>query len=118
MEQEKIDELKEKLLEKLYKECPDFPETVAGLRTDQLEKNLLIYTKYLENVYADLEMDSEVSKIKDSKKVICDALKEALKPYKDGIKVLKLKLAYVNLLFKEKQALLDGVYDEVEKEEE
>lgn len=116
MEQEKIDELKKKLLEKLNEECPDFAETVTGLASDKLEKNLLLYTKYLENVYAELETDDEVNKLKASKKTICDALKNALKSYKDSIRVLKLKLAYVNLLFEERQQVIEDVSEE-DKEE-
>jgi hypothetical protein len=82
---------------KAQKDYPDFTDSVDGLGLEDLKKNMVIYSQYRE--------DSELAKQKDEGlKEAKDNVKFLSGPYNDTIKALKTKLAYLNLLAREKQS--------------
>lgn len=83
------------LKKKVQKDNPSFTDSVDGLTVTDLEKNLLMYAKHKEDTEMALKEDEE---IKDTQ----EKLKELKGPYSDALKALKLKMAYLNILIREK----------------
>jgi len=92
------------LKKKVQKDNPTFTDSVDGLTVADLEKNMLMYAKHKEDTEMALKEDDE---IRDTQ----EKLKELKGPYNDATKALKMKMAYINILIREKT---DG---EAEKEE-
>lgn len=97
------------LIKKIEKVHEGFAEMVDGLDVKELEANLLMYSKYKEEILVALE---ESEAIEEAKKVLSD-LKG---PFNDKLKALKLKTAYIHILLTEKGA--GGALDAEEIEEE
>lgn len=97
---------KTELMKKIEKIHQGFADTVEGLPTKDLENNMLMYAKHAEDTLEALRKSKE---IKDAQ----EQLKELKGPYSDTLKALKLKMAYLNLLIKEK----NGESSSEEKEE-
>lgn len=86
---------KEKVIKKVEKEFPDFVDMLKGADTESLKNNLNIYATHREEVELDRSENPKLNQLKEE-------LKELNKPYNDALNVLKLKLAYLNILIKEK----------------
>ena len=82
----------EKKLEKIHH---GFADTVAGLPVKDLEQNMLMYAKHLEETNEALRNSKDIKEAQET-------LKELKAPYSDMLKALKLKMSYLHLLMKEK----------------
>lgn len=87
---------KEAIKAKVEKDLPDFVDMLNGASLESLDKNLSIYAKYREETELAKSEDEGLQRAKE-------AVKEISAPYNDAIKVLKLKLAYINLLIEERK---------------
>ena len=85
------------LKKKCQKDHPTFTETVDGMALGDLEKKLLEYAKYREQTLLAQKKDEGLQAAKD-------VVTELNGPYRDTLSALKDKMAYLNLLFEEKQA--------------
>ena len=81
---------------KCEKDYPEFTNAQSGTDVESLKKNLLIYAEHREETELARKKDEELKKAKENVSFL-DA------PYKDAIKALKLKTAYLHILIKEKQ---------------
>lgn len=79
---------------KVGKKYPTFVESLDGLSVQDLEKNMLIYSKHKENTELAQKLDLELQEAKDR-------VTELKGPYTDALSALKLKLAFINILIKE-----------------
>ncbi len=98
------------LKKKVQKDYPDFTDSNDGLNIKELEGNLLIYAKYRE--------ETEMAKSKDEKlQEAKDTASELGAPYRDALKALKAKMAYINVLIVEKKGeeLEDGEEETAEE---
>ena len=79
----------EKIKAKIEKEHGVFRDSVEGLSVDDLKKNILLYTKYLQDTMKAIATKSEIkeaeAKLATAKKPYADKIKEA----KEKIKQLK-----------------------------
>ena len=91
---------------KVEKKFPQFVESIAGLNVGDLEKNLLIYSKHQQDTELARKLDTELQDAKET-------VKDLGGPYRDTLSALKMKLAYIHILMKEK----DGDFDIEEQEE-
>lgn len=89
---------KEAIKTKVEKEFPDFVDMITAADLQSLEKNLYIYAKHREETELALSEDEALALAKEQ-------VKEMSAPYRDAIKALKLKMAYINLLIEEKGQL-------------
>jgi len=93
-------EKKEIIKAKTTKEFPEFIDMLNGSDRNSLEKNLSIYAKHRE--------ETELAKAEDEGLATAkETAKELAAPYRDALKALKLKLAYINILIEERKDL-DG----------
>jgi hypothetical protein len=83
------------LKKKVQKDNPTFTDSVDGLTVTDLEKNMLMYAKHKEDTEMALKEDEEIQDIQEQ-------LKELKAPYGDAMKSLKMKMAYINILIREK----------------
>jgi hypothetical protein len=81
--------------EKIQKKYGSFTDSVDGLNIADLEKTLMTYAKHREDTILAKKNDEELEATKDK-------LSELSGPYRDALSALKDKLAYINLLIKEK----------------
>ncbi len=87
--------------EKVQDEFPDFTSSVDVLKVDDLNKRMLEYSKYMQEVEDTLEeMTGEGSKVEQLR----NEINVILGPSKDAKKALKLKMKYINHLIKSKGA--------------
>lgn len=80
--------------EKMAKKFPSFVESIQGLDIADLEKHMLIYSKHREDTELAKKLDQELQEAKDKAASLAA-------PYSDAIKVLKMKMAYLNILIRE-----------------
>jgi hypothetical protein len=83
------------LKKKVQKDNPTFTDSVDGLTVTDLEKNMLMYAKHKEDTEMALKEDEEIQDIQEQ-------LKELKAPYGDAMKSLKMTMAYINILIREK----------------
>lgn len=85
--------------QKVQEEYPDFVSSVEALKSDDLNKRMLEYSKNMQEIEDSLEKltedGSEVSHLKSE-------INEILGPSRDAKKATKLKMKYINQLLKEK----------------
>lgn len=85
--------------QKVQEEFPDFVSSVEALKSDDLNKRMLEYSKNMQEIEDTLEEltsdGSEVSNLKSE-------INEILGPSKDARKAVKLKMKYINQLIKDK----------------
>lgn len=91
-----MSEKSQKLKEKVQKEFPEFADSLNALSVESLEKNLLSYAKYKEEVLVSQASDEALQQSKDTTKLLNE-------PYKEALAALKMKTAYLNLLIDEKK---------------
>ena len=87
--------------QKVQEEYPDFVSSVESLKSDDLNKRMLEYSKNMQEIEDTLETltedGSEVSSLRSE-------INEILGPSKDAKKAVKLKVKYINQLLKDKGA--------------
>jgi len=84
-----------KFVQKMKKKYPHFVESIFGLSLEDLEKNLLIYSKH--------RADTEYAKKHDEELINAKAIAANLAaPYNDTLGALKDKLALIHILLKHK----------------
>jgi hypothetical protein len=83
------------LKEKVQKKFPTFADAVDGLGSQDLEKQLLHYSKSREEVLCAQREDKQLEDAKEQ-------VKELNAPYSESLGDLKIKTAYLALLLKEK----------------
>lgn len=84
-----------KLSKKLNDLQHGFTDGIDGLNLKDLESNLLKYAKHQEETIMALKNSAEIKEAQEN-------LKELKGPYQDALKAIKLKLAYIHLLIKDK----------------
>jgi hypothetical protein len=78
-------------IKKAQKEMPAFTESVDGLSLEDLDKNLLMYSKYREETYAAQKIDKDILATKEE-------IAKLSKPHDDKIKELKSTLTKIKKL--------------------
>lgn len=87
--------------QKLQEEYPDFVSSVDSLKSDDLNKRMLEYSKNMQEIEDTLEnLTEEGSEVHGLRSEI----NEILGPSKDAKKAVKLKMKYINQLLKDKGA--------------
>lgn len=85
--------------QKVQEEYPDFAASVDVLKSDDLNKRMLEYSKNMQEIEDTLESlteeGSDVHKLRSE-------VNEILAPSKDAKKAVKLKMKYINQLLKDK----------------
>jgi len=79
----------------IQKKQPSFTDSVDGLTYQDIEKNMVIYAKHREDTKIAQKEDTDLDSAKES-------VKELNAPYKEALKALSDKLAYLNILLREK----------------
>lgn len=82
--------------DKVQKDYPEFTDSVDSLKLADLESNMLQMAKYREETEMAKKKDEELEKAKAE-------VKELQAPYNDALKALKLKMAYLGLLIKDRK---------------
>lgn len=80
---------------KCEKDYPEFTDALNGLDLETLKKNLSKYAEYREETLLAKDKDADLREAKDKAKFLAA-------PYNDALKAIKLKLAYLHVLIKEK----------------
>ncbi|HLD91642.1 MAG TPA: hypothetical protein VI911_11645 [Patescibacteria group bacterium] len=101
----KTQEFKKKVLKKF----PSFVESIQNLGSQDLEKNLLIYSKHREDSELAQKLDTELQSAKENVTFLAG-------PYRDAIGALKMKMAYINMLIREANGQSNEENDKVEEE--
>jgi hypothetical protein len=92
---------------KVAKKFQSFVEALDGLSVQDLEKNMLIYSKHKEDTELAQKRDKELQEYKDK-------VSDLSAPYRDALSALKMKLAFINIIIKEANGEID---DDVELED-
>lgn len=83
------------LREKVESQFGDWTSTVQGLSIQELDAQILRYTKYREEIKESKTKDEQLLKTQE-------LLKELSAPYKDAVKATELKTQYLIMLLGEK----------------
>lgn len=92
---------KKSLREKVESEHSDWVSTVQGLSVDELDKMILRYAKYREEIKEFREKDEELNKAKE-------LVKELNAPHSENLKFNEQKTKYLILLLGEKGGNTSG----------
>jgi len=84
-----------KLRKKMQKEYPNFVEVIDVMQVSELKQAMSKYANYSEETKMALKCDEEINALKEQ-------VKELSAPYKDALKALNAKMAYVHICLKEK----------------
>lgn len=84
-----------KLKKKMQKEYPNFVEVTDVMTLSELKKSMSKYANYAEETKLALKCDEEINNHKE-------VVKELSAPYKDALKALNAKMAYVHIAMKDK----------------
>ena len=95
-------EKNDKFQKKFRKKFPDFVNATDGLCLEDLNKKLLTYSKYREETELAKQNDQ---KLNDAKELAS----ELSAPYRDTLNALKMKLAYLHLLIKGDDELIEDI---------
>ena len=99
----------QKFKDKVGKDYPDFVQATQGLSAEDLRKKLLTYSKYREETSLAQSNDVKLQAAREQ-------VKELNAPYKDALKALKAKIAFIYLLLKDFDDIEDYIKETNENE--